>query len=178
MSESIYRALDPDVEVLGAAIMATIAGMEKDVLPILEKHGITNLTPEGWYPQQAWLNTLSDIDRSGSLIDLASIGMRIPENAVWPEHTMTITEGLASIDVAYHMNHRNGEIGEYRPLQSGPNEMKIICTNPYPSDFDYGIIYATAQKFLPAGMSFKVIRDASPSRMKGDDCCIYTVTWW
>jgi hypothetical protein len=53
----------------------------------------------------------------------------------------------------------------------------MTCNNPYPSDFDYGIIYGFVRRFLPKGSDFVVQRKESPCRQKGDDMCIYDVTW-
>lgn len=169
-----YLAFDPNVEVSGAAMLATIRGMGKDITPMLEAHGFTNVQPDAWYPQQSWLDVLREIS---ALSDLVSIGMWIPETAVWPPEVDSIESALKSIDVAYHMNHRNGEIGHYQAEIVDDGHIRITCHNPYPSDFDYGIIYATAHKFLPEGMTFTVIRADSPCRLKGDDMCIYDVTW-
>ena len=168
------------VEVSGAAILATVAGMESDIEGLLEAYGIDDLSADGWYPQQAWLdvlNTIGDTNAGYAMLDLVSIGMRIPENALWPPNVTDVVTALESIDVAYHMNHRGGDIGSYRAERVGPNAVDVYCDNPYPSDFDYGIIYATVKQWLEPGMGFAVLREASPSRLRGDDTCIYRVRW-
>lgn len=174
-----FVAFDPAVEVRGAAILSTIEGLEADVRPLLERHGMSDVQPDAWYPQQAWLDVLKDISeaRGEAVFDLVSIGMRIPDSAVWPAEVDSVESALKSIDVAYHMNHRNGEIGHYLAEIVGENHVRVTCDNPYPSDFDYGIIYRTAQKFMPEGMAATVWRADSPSRLEGDEMCIYDVTW-
>ncbi len=174
-----FTALDPRAEVSGAAILSTLAGMGSRVDEIMARHGLVGVTADGWYPQQAWLDVLRSIyeGEGPTLFDMVSIGMKIPETALWPPEIDTVEAALASIDMAYHMNHRNGEIGHYRAETVGERHMQIICDNPYPSDFDYGIIYATVRRFMPEGWGFTLVRADTPSRLKGDDCCIYEITW-
>jgi len=85
---------------------------------------------------------------------------------------------LASIDVAYHMNHRGGEIGPYDFEKTGDRSGKMICPNPYPCDFDMGIIAAVANKFAPEGTFVTVKQDDSqPCRNEGADSCTYLISW-
>jgi len=168
---------DSLVEVSGAAILSTIAGMEDNVLPVLAAYGIDQPEADEWYPQQAWLDVLKEISDNGGLLDLVSVGMRIPETALWPPEVDSVEKALTSIDVAYQMNHRNGEIGSYHAEVVDEGHVQLMCDNPYPSDFDYGLIYQTTRKFLPKGETFIVRRADSPSRKHGDDMCIYDVTW-
>ena len=176
-----FTALDPGVEVSGAAILSTIVGLENDVTPLLEKYGITRVEPDAWYLQQHWLDILKAISEGrgsrGPVMDLVSIGMRIPDHALWPPDVDSIESALFSIDIAYQMNHRGGRIGSYGAERTGDKHIRMVCDNPYPSDFDYGIIYRTTQKFLPEKQMFIVERADTPSRLKGDDRCIYNVTW-
>jgi hypothetical protein len=174
-----FTAHDPNVEVIGAAILATIDGMEVDITSLLEKHGIETVEMIGWYSQQAWLDVLRAISEGNgySMLDLVGVGMRIPDNAVWPPEVDSVEKALQSINIAYNMNHRGGEIGSYAATVLGEGHMRLTCDNPYPSDFDYGIIYRTVQKFLPEDQGFTVRRADSPSRLKGDRMCIYDVAW-
>jgi hypothetical protein len=54
----------------------------------------------------------------------------------------------------------------------------MVCHNPYPSDFDQGIIYAVARKFAPKG-DFPSVKldETAPTRKKGGDSCTFLVTW-
>ncbi len=174
-----FIAHDPNVEVVGAVILSAIAHLKSDVVPLLEKHGIFDVQPDRWYPQQAFLDALRDIQEGwsfgNSTVDLMSIGMRIPDNAVWPPDVNSVEDALESIEVAYQLNHRGGEIGHYEIEFAEPHHIRMVCDNPYPSDFDYGIIYRTVKKFSPKGQTFQVQRADSPSRLKGDDYCVYDI---
>lgn len=171
-----YIAFDEHVEVNGQTILSTLAGVGEAVRPILDRYGLSSLQPEEWYPQQAWLNVLKDI-HDGNFLNLVGIGMAIPENAKFPTEIDSIDSALKLLDTAYHMNHRNGEIGHYHYQPVSEGAIDVICDNPYPSDFDYGIIYGLVKRFRPEGTEFKVVREPSPCRKKGDDICIYHVLW-
>jgi hypothetical protein len=80
--------------------------------------------------------------------------------------------------MAYHMNHRNGEIGEYKYEKTGERSAKITCTNPYPDEFDKGLIFQMGRKFAPAGAAVAIKYDETkPNRSKGSDSTTYLVSW-
>ena len=175
-----FVALSPNVEVIGQTVLAVVDGMgafRNLALEILKRHGVDNPDPRGWYKQQPWLDAFKEIyDRVGkSTLNL--IGGKIPENAKFPPEIDTIDKALASIDVAYHMNHRGGEIGHYTFTKLGPNQAKLVCANPYPCEFDLGLIQSMARRFQPAGRTPTVIQDETqPCRRKGGASCTYLVS--
>ncbi len=175
-----FVAFDPNVEVLGTAILSYVHAMGEEVHPILAKHDLADVDPDAWYPQQSWLNVLRDLaegDFKGTL-DLVRVGMSVPENASWPPDIDSVQAALSSIDDAYHMNHRGGELGSYDAKAVGDREIKMYCENPYPCDLDYGIIYATARLYLPADGELMVTPDTEAQcRKHGHDSCTYYVTW-
>ena len=106
-----------------------------------------------------------------------------------PPEIDNIEAALASIDVAYHMNHRiQGEvlfdpatgimkegIGHYRYQPGGDRGGVMVCETPYPSEFDRGIITGTARRWRP---TVEVTLDESkPTRKRGADSCTYLVKW-
>ena len=121
---------------------------------ILAKNGIKDLKPNEWYPQQAWLDAFKSISETIGPFTLCIIGKKIPENAQWPPEINEIHAALSSIDIAYHMNHRiddkilfnpeTGEmsegIGHYKYTITSETTGTMVCNNPYPCDFDRGII--------------------------------------
>jgi len=175
MSE--YLAFEPQVEVLGAAIMSVSAGLGDRAIPILEKHNLYPLHRDQWYKQQDWLDAFKELSRR-SMLDLLAIGMKIPDEAAWPPDVNDVHSALASVDIAYHMNHRNGEIGHYEYHKIGEYNGIMVCNNPYPSDFDQGIVYGTARKFCSNPASVRVMLDnKEPSRKQGAESCTYTIRW-
>ncbi|MEW6364705.1 MAG: hypothetical protein AB1714_08705 [Acidobacteriota bacterium] len=191
----MFVAVTPNTEVNGETVNSVVEGMgafRAMALDILAKNGISNPKPGQWYSQQSWLNAFKDISIAIGPNTLYSIGLAIPENAKFPPQIDSIHKGLDAINVAYHMNHRiNGRvlfdqttgkmyegIGHYKYERLGDREAKMVCPNPYPCDFDRGIINGIAMKFRPAGSMLKVMHnDAAPCRKKGAESCEYKITW-
>jgi len=176
-----FQAFAPGVEVSGAAVLSVVEGMggfRVMALQILAQHGIIHPQSGKWYSQQAWLDAFRQIAERVGPATLRAIGNKIPETALWPPNITTVEDALESIDVAYHMNHRGGEIGHYHFQKTGERSGKVVCHNPYPCNFDLGIIEATAKRFVPPGITPSVRHDnTQPCRQKGDDSCTYVVTW-
>jgi len=176
-----FVASSPKVEVNGETIHSVIDGMgvfKTTAIKILSDNGIVNLKSGEWYSQQSWLNAFKTIAEKVGNSTLYNIGQKIPENAQFPPEIDDIYKALSAINVAYHMNHRNGEIGEYKYEKTAEKSVKITCTNPYPDDFDKGIISQMGKKFAPSGTVVNVIIDESmPTRSKGADSTVFFVTW-
>jgi hypothetical protein len=176
-----FRALSEGVLVNGQTVLSVVKGMgafAQTGSNILERHGIKAPSPMGWYPQQAWLDAFQEIATHTGRATLRAIGRRIPETAVWPFEQGDLPEALASIDVAYHANHRGGEIGHYKFTQTADRSGEVACNNPFPCDFDLGIVERVAAKFAPTGVT-PVIRHADPQhcRFLGGRTCTYLVDW-
>lgn len=162
-------------------MLAIVNGMgifRTTAIEILRNHGIHNPVPDQWYPQEAWLAAFAEIQRTIGSSTLRQIGLQIPDIAKFPPEINSIEAALSAIDVAYHMNHRGGEIGTYGFTMTGDRQGKMVCANPYPCDFDRGIIEAMAERFRPQG-SVPVIRDdgTQPCRKTGGESCTYLITW-
>lgn len=176
-----FQAFAPDVEVSGAAVLAILQGMgdfRALALEFLAKQGIGEPEATAWYSQQAWLNAFRDIARELGPATLQLIGSKIPQTALWPLGIDSVERALASIDVAYHMNHRRGEIGHYRFEQGRRHSGTVVCNNPYPCPFDLGIIQGTTRRYAPSGSLILVLHDRSqPCRQTGGESCTYKVSW-
>jgi hypothetical protein len=176
-----FKAFAPNVEVNGQTVLAIVAGMswsQSEGLKILARHGIDEPQPELWYSQQAWLDSFSEIAETIGPHTLYQIGTKIPESAKFPPNIISLEQGLASINVAYHLNHRGGEIGSYQLLNVADNQATMVCHNPYPCDFDRGLIVATAQHFAPSGAAVNIQHDTSQGcRKLGAESCTYLIDW-
>ena len=191
-----FIAINKDVEVDGGTTLAFVNSMRKGKdarLAIMEKHGII---PEigKWYSQQAWLDAFKEIADTVGDMNLFLIGTAIIENAQFPPIN-NLEEGLRSIDVAYHMNHRldghvmfnphNGSmiegIGHYSVVSYDGKARKAVmcCDNPYPSKFDEGIISQIVQLFKPADSQHQEVKlDVTKERRTaGGDSCTYLISW-
>ena len=102
---------------------------------------------------------------------------KIPENAQWPPEIDNIDRGLSSIDVAYHMNHRTGDIGSYQYLKTGDRSALMIFDHHYPCAFDKGIIQAVAKRFAPSDAVVHVDHKSKDCRNKSGQSSAYEVTW-
>jgi hypothetical protein len=188
-----FVAYNKDAEVNGQTIMSLVKGMsgfETTASNILKKHGIADLNEQGWYPQQAWLDAFREIaDKIGSQT-LITIGTQIVESAQWPPSVNSVESALASVDVAYHMNHRiNGRvlfdpktgvmlegIGHYYFEKVSNNEFKVTCDNPYPCDFDKGILKGVVNKFKPTNSKAEFFESSKVvCRKTGGGKCIHLI---
>ena len=190
-----FIAINKDVEVNKQTVLSIVNSMEKskDVrLNILLKNGI-NPEEKEWFNQQKWLDAFKNISDKLGDMNLFLIGKAIIENAQFPPIN-TLQEGLGSIDIAYHMNHRiNDEvmfnpstgkmadgIGHYKLASYSEKDRKavMVCNNPYPSKFDEGIITQVVRKFKPNNSREKITLDVSKeTRIKGANSCTFNIEW-
>lgn len=178
----VFQASSDRVEVNGETVYAIIDGMgafKNKAIEILKNNGIEDPKPGLWFKQQDWLNAFKTIAENIGNSTLGTIGQKIPENAKFPPEVNEIHMALGIINQAYHMNHRNGLIGDYKYEKTGEKTGKMICTNPYPDEFDKGLITAMGRKFMPQG-SYLVrvnIDDSQPTRTKGGDSTTFLINW-
>lgn len=175
-----FVAMNNGVEVNGETVLSVVNGMElfrNNAYVILRKNGIDDPQTGKWYKQQDWLNAFKEISAKVGESTLNNIGKKIPESAKWPPQVDDVEKALASIDVAYHMNHRNGEIGHYHFVKTGDRSAKLTCDNPYPCAFDKGLIQAVAKKFAPKDAMVRIEHNTGACRNKGGQSCMYSVTW-
>jgi len=191
-----FIAINPKVKVNGETVLSVIEGlgvMKNMAIKILSENNINDPKAGQWYLQQDWLNSFKVIAEKIGPNTLYKIGTFIPKKANFPEDIDTIEKALASLDIAYHMNHQlndkpmfdnnTGEltegIGHYSFHSINPKKAEIVCDNPYPCDFDRGIIDALAQKFKPKNSVMTLVKhdDTKGCRKNGDKSCTYIVTW-
>ncbi len=156
---------------------------------ILSNARIYTVEREGWYPIEPYLEIYTALGERFGEATLFSIGKKVPEGVVWPPHIKTIEDGLASIDIAYHLNHRLGGelmcnlatgelkegIGHYRLVGIEGRRATMVCDTPYLSDFDRGIITTLARMFRP--VAEVKLDESKPSRKQGAESCTYIVSW-
>ncbi|MTI41208.1 hypothetical protein [Fulvivirga lutimaris] len=179
-----FKPFADNVKVLGQTVTSLIDALDsgKEVREqILAKHGISNIDPEKWYSQEAWLKAFEEISNKVGPSTIFMIGKSIPESAKFPPEIDSLEKGLGAINMAYKMNHKGGDIGYYKLVSFDPKAKKAVmeCNNPYPSDFDRGIITTMARKFRPKN-SFKLevnLDTSKPTRLSGADSCTYNIEW-
>jgi len=179
-----FKTFAPDVEVNGQTILAFVHALpayRAQMEEVLSNHNLNDIQADKWYPQDAWLAAFQEIGATYGPSTLFTIGKAIPENAKFPEEINSLEAALRSIDMAYHMNHRGGEIGYYKLTHFDELERTATmeCKNPYPSHFDLGILTTMLRKFRPEfSFTSEVKLDANrPTRLNGADSCFYRFSW-
>jgi hypothetical protein len=190
-----FKALNSNVQVNGETVLAIANGMgamKNMGFRVLAENNINQPAAGSWYLQQDWLNAFKQISEKVGPNTLFMIGKSIPDNAVFPPEIDNIYKALASIDVAYHMNHRlNNQvlfnpstgkmtegIGHYYFSKINDSKLELKCNTPYPCDFDKGIIKQMAERFKPQNSLITLEHnEAAGCRKTGDSFCSYTVSW-
>jgi hypothetical protein len=193
--------LESKIEVLGESIGAFLEGFHmfpSVVHKILLKHGLAKqsavdgkpiIDRSAWYPLNAWLETHHAIESEIGIGPLFDVGVCIPEHAPFPPHIVDVETAIASADIAYHMNHRRNGVVMFDPATGGmtegighygyqkvAGERKIVsvCDNPYPCNFDRGILTGCGRRITPRA---KVVHQGGSCRKNGDKSCTYVITW-
>jgi hypothetical protein len=194
-----FKAFEPGIELLGQAMEFMVAGFR--IVPsvglrILTKHGLVKRGPdgkpvfdrEGWFPQQAGLDAFKAIyDEVGSYT-IFEIGRQLGLQVYCPPEVKDVEGVMKWMDISYHLFHRkNGKvmydvatgrmaegIGHYTNERHRNNTIVVTALNPYPCDFDLGIMTGDVERFAPQG---RVVHDdRAPCRKKGADSCTYVIT--
>jgi len=187
----------PGIEVGGVSIGAVIdafAQYPSIVNKYLIQYGLGSkqgvIDRSAWYSLDKWLAVYSDISKEVGVNSLYSIGKKVPGHAELPPTITDIRSVFASLNVAYHLSHRkDGEvmfdvatgkkldgIGSVKcDLAEGENKLTLTFENPYPCEFDRGLVHGFAMRFEPAA---RVMHDNNaPCRKKGAESCTYHVQW-
>lgn len=145
---------------------------------------------QAWYPIESWLAAFDGFATSVGPRALHQIGQNVPKHAALPPGINDVHGSLASVNIGYHMNHRKkgkvmfdpatgqttpgiGNYG-YTPV-AGERKIISVCENPYPCDFDRGILTGFTQRFEKLG---RVAHDDRAScRRTGGNSCTYIITW-
>lgn len=185
-----FKSSDPRAEVLGDVVKAFLAGFPQDsrsiAQQILEKHGVT-ATSGTYCPLQNFLNAMREISDKFTGQMLFRIGEQIALHASLPQGIDDLQKCLASIDVAYHLNHKGGDIGGYKYEYLGKSENShlldratLVSNTPYPCAFDHGVIEGFSKRFKPAGTYDVVVRheDGGTCRRDGQSSCAYLISWF
>ncbi len=174
--------LASDVEVYGKSAQALVNAMEFLKLKaqrILATHGIESLEAEKWYPLQKVIASFDDILKQVGPHTTRAIGRAVPKSAAFPPSINTFESALLSLDQVYRMNHRGkGDIGSYRYQAGTGNTGRMMADNPYPCEFDQGLMEALFDRFQPKGsFVLRIEHDPLGCRAKGARSCTYHLKW-
>jgi len=174
-----------DVEVLSINVHSLLGAFnlkEGEVQRILVSHGIEMTLDESrrWYPLEAIIRSLEDIRARIGTHTLRAIGHQVPRNSPLPSHVDSFVALLPLLNDTYRMNHRGeGDIGgyHYQPLQK--NSARLRCDNPYPCEFDQGLLEAFHTRLPPKSSAFRLRIEHGPDgcRTEGAEACTYLLKW-
>ncbi|MFD1002760.1 hypothetical protein ACFQ21_25770 [Ohtaekwangia kribbensis] len=176
--------LESKVEVLGRFIVTFINAIplgKEYCFHILRKYGIENIETGNWYGQRQCLKAIEEICNALGPNMILSIGKSISGQAVFSPRVDSLEKALRAIDVVYGMNHRGDGIGGYDLITFDPEGRfaEMVCSTPYPSDFDRGIILTTLSRFKPKDSSCNNVwlNLSKPTRLHGSKSCTYLIKW-
>ncbi|WP_069658772.1 hypothetical protein [Arcticibacter eurypsychrophilus] len=147
-----FKSYSEGVEVVGQTILCFIYGVPKyedEMRELLVRHGLEDIQPDGWYPQQKWLDAFSELFDNYGPFTLFTLGKSIPEQAAFRLQFTELEQALRAVDVVYQMNRRNGEVGHYTitKYDAELKEALMECTSPYPADFERGVLVGMIRKY-------------------------------
>lgn len=178
-----FEFADPSVFITRAGMspfLAAFGAYQSRGEKVVKRHlGVEELStdPEACFPLSGYLASIRELQEQFGATFIRKVGIFIFEKAVFPPGLDSAAKVLASVDVAYHMNHRNaeGKIGGYHWSADGDTRGIMFCDNPYPCSMDTGLLEGVTSRFSP---NWKVSHDESkPCRAKGGDSCTYIVEW-
>lgn len=195
-----YQSYEPGIEISGTGLKVVLASfnnftllasqiMLAEGIGAEDEDGIVTVDAEGWYPLDNYLRVLKRMSQEVGEQVVYQGGVATPKHAKFPPNIKDVHDALATVDVAYHMNHRkNGipmfdpaagtmveGIGHYHYKRVDARKIVMTCSNPYPCIFDRGIVTAMAERFEP---SASVVHEkGKPCRKQGADSCTLTVSW-
>jgi hypothetical protein len=116
-----FKPFEPGIEVFGASIGAIVDAFKlfpSVALKKLVSYGIGTLKGsevvidrDAWYSLDKWLAAYESIATTVGNRALQQIGQHIPKHAPFPPTINDIHSAMASMNAAYHMNHRkNGKV--------------------------------------------------------------------
>ena len=195
-----WKVEDPTVQSSGACLQSMVDAFGEFKIAVskllvesgvgeLGRDGVVRIDPSAWYPIRIELDTLRRMrDRVGENA-IFQVGARIPANIALPPAVVDVDTALASLDVAYHMNHgRNGAplfdprtgtmgdgIGHFRHKWTGTQEAVVTAPGPFPCSLNRGIVTGLVRRFEKRAT---VELDATrPSLGSGGATSTYLVRW-
>ncbi|TXT59815.1 MAG: hypothetical protein BAJALOKI3v1_1010012 [Promethearchaeota archaeon] len=166
-----------DTKALGKSINSIIEAFTSDKLAedLIEESFGSEIQPNEYYPVDAFLGALEKIEKEYGELVLKSVGKNVMKHAAWPSNINDLESVLKSIDQAYQMNHQPSDpsvIGSYKFEKIDDDSYTITADNPYPCQFDLGLIEGAAKSFDKAA---RIDHKEGLCRKRGDNKCVYEI---
>jgi hypothetical protein len=167
----------PNAEVLGESILGYVQCVNQDEIePILEAHNLLNVQADSWYPHQAILDVMRDIEAGTYNVSesLVSIGIKIMELATIPDSVNSIPAALEALGFVYKQHHRHVHERGWYILAAEPGHIQVVHDSPYPEDAAYGIVWGTVKRFCPGSSNYRItpLIEDDPDQPR-----VYDITW-
>lgn len=173
----------PETEVIGQVMLSYINNIQaEEIRPLLEKNDLMNVEPDKWYPLRPWLNLINEMATQPNFTsNMVAVGMKVAEYAIMPPEmkNVTLEQMLEGWNTHFHVNHRNGEIGQITTEKVNDKHYRMIHQHIYPDDLNYGLAYGFARTFLPQGTRFRVWYEDNEHRLDNgeSDKTVICVSW-
>lgn len=167
-----YAAFNPEAKIIGQAILGFARALGERAQPILVRHGLVDIKPDQWYPQQAWLDALREFDQS-DIFDLVAVGRQVAAMVPLPAEVNSVESVLMLIGKTYDHNNQ-GCPGKTVPEKVDEQHIKVTVHDPFPHNMVYGVLYGFAARFEPRAI---VLYDESTPFGSDSETFIYHVTW-
>lgn len=165
---------DPNLEVNGAYLLGVIGSLnEDDVRPFRERHNLTTIDPNRWYPVKQVVNFYEDIANApGGTFNLVAVGMNVSLQMEYPPHVKTLDDVLAIAQQMHYNAWRGGHPGDLEIELIDAHHARFTFRNlPLPADLVYGLCFGMLKRFSPPGTHFKVACDIQ------EGVYIYDLSW-
>lgn len=153
-------ASSPEVLILGQSMLPLANNLRaEEVREVMLHHGLTQIDPEAWYPQQLLLDIYNSIEREyGEFSEyLVAIGIKIIDTMELPIEVNGFDESLAFLQAVYPYIHRNQPADEGWIIERvNARQYRVQANMPYPDASTYGCLFAFARRFAPKGARFTV----------------------
>lgn len=165
---------DRKLELNGGYLLGIIGSINEDeVRPFREKHGLTHIDPNQWYPVDQVVAFIDDLNNSeDGMFNLIAVGMNIAAHIDFPPKVKTIHDVMRVSEQMHKQGWRNGDPGTHHVELVGERSARFTFERlPLPADFFYGLCYGLLKRFAPADASFQVTSAVDGSRY------VYQLEW-
>jgi hypothetical protein len=161
------------------ALMDALGLLSQETRRILAQHGIPTLVQQEWYPIETLLGCLRDIRSQMGPYTLHSLGRLSAQHIAFLPTVGSFPVALASLHEAYQTRHRGQEnLGGYHAESHGGRAARIRCDNPYPCEFDQGLLESLFERFPPQeAFRLRCAHVPDGCRTQGAPACLYHLQW-
>jgi len=150
--------------------------MDERVNPILNKYGLLSPSEKTWHAHRDVLQMIREVASGNNDCDLYSTGAIVQACLGLSDIKGGVNMALAAVDDQYQSTHRGPDAGGYQLLKWKCGTISVTCDNPYPCEFDRGMLESLLKRFAPSGIVPDIVHDHDARcRDLGDHACTYKI---